>query len=465
MVRLRGRSIVRGGGHLPVLLEEGERVKRILSACCAVAAVVVAVFTVPAYASPAEGEWNVVDRVIAVVEDKALLMSELELEYKRYMMQVQRTDLSPEEEKRIRQEVLDGLVANLLMSVHAEKVGIEIPDDEIDSSLENVIDENKRALGGEEAFNRQLEREGMTIDQLRSMFREKIKVSMLIDRLMRREVMSDLEVTEGETKRYYTEHLSELPKRPETVRLAHILIAPKASEALEEKALERILEAQRKVLAGEDFAEVAREFSDDPSAGNGGSLGYIVLEDLNSPAFETAARKLTVGETSDPVLTQFGYHLIKLEDVSGEKVLIRHILARVEGGEEDVETAAELADSIRQELLAGGDFGEMAARYSADPNTKDSGGEVGEIPLENLPGFFREMIKDVPDGEIAQVMKEPKGFRIVKVLGRSPQRTFTFEESREELMRLIEQEKRQERYKDYVEGLKNVYYCEVKGDL
>lgn len=407
---------------------------------------------------------EVIDRVIAVVEDRPVLQGDLETEYKRALMQMQRSSVSADEEAEMKKQILETLVAELLMTIHAEKQGIAVADNEIDEQIESVIEENKRALGGEEAFQRQLEREGMTIAQLRANFREKIKARALIERLWRREVISEVQVTEAETREYYRENLAELPLRPATVTLAHILMRPSASEKALEAPRQKIADVRRRLENGQDFAALAKEFSDDPSSSIGGSLGYVRLEDLNSPAFEEAAGALSVGEVSDTVLTKFGYHLIKLEDVRGEERLIRHILAMVEAGEDGIARAARKAEDVRRRILEGADFGEMAARYSDDQSTAESGGVVGEVALGNLPEFFRDVIVDVGIGEVAPVIKEKNAFRIVKVLGKTPERRYNFEEAREELKKLIDQQKKQERFQDYVERLKDIYYVEVKGE-
>jgi peptidyl-prolyl cis-trans isomerase SurA len=421
-------------------------------------------FLAPAVPLRAAERGEVVDRVIAVVEDKAVLQSELEMEYRNRLMQMQRTALTETEDAQLREELLDALVSDLLLSVHAEKVGISISDEEVYEEVEKRLDEGRRMLGGEEAFIKQLEREGLTVEQLRTLWNEKIKTRMMSERLMYSEVMKDVTVTEAEVRTYYGEHLSEIPKRPATVSVSQILLLPSASGPAVEEARSRIEEIEKKLLAGADFSELASEFSEGPSAKNGGSIGYVKLGDLNAPQFEAAVRQLTVGETSGPVLTEFGYHLIKLEDVRGEEVLVRHILITVQGREEDWETVERLADSIRTRLVDGADFAEMAERYSGDHKTKESGGYVGEVVLNNLPEHFREAVRDVETGGITPVIREERGFRIVKVLDRAPEREYTFEEAREELKGLIERQKLQDRMTDYIDGLKQKYYVEIKGE-
>jgi peptidyl-prolyl cis-trans isomerase SurA len=426
--------------------------------------VLIAGFLLAARAYGADQKGELVDRVLAIVEDRAVLESELELEYRNQLMQMQRTALTEAEEKQVREELLDALISDLLLGVHAEKVGITVGDEEVYAEVEKRIEEGKRRLGGEEVFEKQLEQEGLTLDQLRDMWREKLKTRMLSERLRYREVMKDVRVVEAEVRSYYDEHLSELPLRPATVSLAQILLLPSASDSVLDTARARMEEIEKKLEAGADFAELAREYSEGPSAKNGGSLGYVTLEDLNAPQFEAAVRELTVGETSGPVLTEFGYHLIKLEDVREDKVLVRHILIMVEPENKDWDMVAQRADSIRQQLIAGADFEEKVARYSSDHKTKQSGGFVGEVVVSNLPDYFREAIADVEVGGIAPVVKEDRGFRIVKLLARNPARAYTYAEAQEELRGLIEREKLQNRLSDYVDGLKKIYYVEVKGE-
>jgi len=429
---------------------------------CAAAASVLAVVT-PATAQESRGE--LIDEVIAVVEDHALFSSDIELEYKRYLMQAGDRSMTESEKDELRKEILQGMVADLLMRVHAGKVGIEVKESDVQEAVDAAIEENKRAMGGDGPFKKQLEIEDLTLEELRSLYMEKLRARELIERLMYKEVMNEVEVSEGEIARYFEEHSSELPPRPATMTLAHILIVPKASEQGKLEAMEKVMEVEERITDGGDFAALAEQYSEGPSASRGGSLGFIKLEELNNPEFVEAVRGMEPGEISGPVLTSFGYHIIKLEGIEGDRYSVRHILVKVKKAEDDVGKAAELAESIRRQILDGADFGETAAEYSDDEGSRNNNGVVGEIPVENLPDFFLDVVEHVDIGEISPVIKENKGFRIVKVLGRSPSRPYNLGEVKEELRKLIKQQKLKERYQDYIESLKNLYHVEVKGEL
>jgi len=429
------------------------------------AALLAAVVFLPA-ALAAQQKGEVIDRVIAVVEDRAILLSEMEMEYRQYLFQGQIQSVSPEEEARLRSQILEQLVADQLLAVHADKTGVSVPEDAVEEELERALEESRRSAGSDELFNRELEKAGLTLQQLRTQWAEKIRTRYLIEQLLRGEVFRDINVADAEVRRYYRDHRSELPKRPSTMKLAQIVIMPGVDGEASDNSLERIKAVEEEIRGGRDFAEAAEEYSEDPSARFGGSLGYIRLGDLGSPPFENAARKLLVGEMSPPVLTRFGWHLIKLEDVRGDQVKLRHILIKVGTDDAQVADAVRRAEAVRQEILGGLDFGQAAARYSADDKTRNSGGVIEqEIVLEQLVGkadYLLEMLKETEVGGITPVIKEDAGFRIIKVLEKNPARPYTYQEAKPELENLIAQQKRMEKYQEYVKELEGMYFVDVK---
>lgn len=407
---------------------------------------------------PEEGK-EVIDRVVAIVQDRALLQSDIDMEYRQLLMQIQRTSLPADEEKAKRKDILDGLVAHLLMTVQAEKLGIKITDDKLDSEVERILEDNMRAIGGSDAFNAELQKAGMTLAQLKAQWREKIKANRLIERLKYQEGLMDVNVTEDAIREYYRNHYNEFEKRPRTVLLSQILIFMKAEKSAEEAAMAKINRIRELLEKGEDFEETAKAFSEGPSAKYGGSLGFMKLDDLDNPRFVDAARKLTVGEISAPVITEHGVHIIKLEEISGDEVRLRHILVKMEV---DKEATRKTAEKLRQDILNGADFAESAKLYSEDWNTRDDGGNIGEIAVNKLPEFFINSIKDLESGDIAELIEEEKGFRIIKVTGWNEERAFTLDEARDRIRDIMQQESFMKKFDEYVETLKETYYVDIK---
>ncbi len=219
-------------------------------------------------------------------------------------------NLSPEQQDEVHKVVLDGLIGSELLYQKAKSIPIEVPQEEID----NVVNQTRSRMG-EEAFAAEMKNRGMTEADITNQARQNIMVQKLIQDT----ILGPLTVSEDEIKKFYDEHTDEM-QRPEGVEASHILVRSKASDTDEQKAQAkaRIDAAAKRAKAGEDFAALAKEYSEDSSASNGGALG-VITRGQTVPAFENAAFSLAVGEVSDVIQTQFGYHLIKVTGQEGSR--------------------------------------------------------------------------------------------------------------------------------------------------
>jgi peptidyl-prolyl cis-trans isomerase SurA len=440
--------------------KEIRRVRALLAACC-LGLILATGGTAPG--ALAQGE--LVDRVIAVVEDDAIFQSDVDQGARQVLFQKGAAGVGAAERSAIEKQVLDELIKNKLVIAKANRLGISVSFAEVEKAVDRAIEENKKVMGSEQAFNRQLEAEGLTLDSLKKLYREQIHNRMLVERVIAREIdRSTVDVSEDELKRAYEEKKSGLSERPAVVHLATIFVGLESSAPAREKAKALIDEIHRRVLAGEDFASLARELSEDPSAEAGGNLGMLKLSDLGNRAFADAASKLAVGEVSEPVLTPFGYHVINVTAADSTKgeVEIRHILIRVKAEDRDIEEVYQAAQDIHRRLSEGAPFDSTAVRYSTDAASAGSGGDLGWLRESELPEFFRDVLRDMKPGEFSPVLREPSGFRIVKLLERDGARPYNFEEVREELARVLEQEKLETLYDDYLGKLRNEFYVEER---
>lgn len=440
--------------------------KRIKSCAFIFAAILITAAGSGEQARGQEEEREVIDRVIAVVEDNAVLQSEYEMELKRILMQMGGEErVGDSVINQVREEVLDGLVADMLMAVHAERTGVEVDQSAIDEEVEQTIESNIDQIGGREAFQEELNRYGLTEEQIRRQWEEKIRARRLMQKLAYSEIWDGIDISEDELREYYQEKKDEFPPRPPTVTLAQILICPEASGEGRAAALERIRAVEKELESGVSFQELARKYSEGPSGEAGGDLGFVNLEDFNNKAFEDAVRGLAPGEVSGPVLTNFGYHLIKLEEKRGDQYHVRHILIRVTGDSGQMDAAREKAREVVRKAEAGEDFASLAAEYSCDEETAERGGLLGEIPISRLPEKFRDAVRGVEPGGIAPLVRDSKGIRIIRVIDFKNEGEYSFEEAREELKRILTQEKVQQKYAEYVDELKDKYYVEIKDDV
>jgi peptidyl-prolyl cis-trans isomerase SurA len=427
------------------------------------AVLIVVMLVVPALAG-AQGA-QIIDRIVAVVDDEAIFESDVDQAVRQYFFQKGQTSVSPEERDQVFKEALENLINDKLVIAQAGRLGIDVPFNEVEAQVKKAIDDNIRTLGGEDAFTRQLAAEGLTMDELKKLYRTQIRNRMLVERVLRKDLQQQqrTEPTEAELRAFYDENKERLPRRPEVVHLKTIFLGFDTSTGSTGEARKKIDALRARIVAGEKFEDVAKAESDDPSAALGGDLGFVRTQDLREPAFAKAASSLAIGQLSEPVLTVYGYHLIEVTDKredSGE-VRLRHILVRSEPTDKDVEEVFASATKIHQDLVAGTPFDSLAARYNTDP-AADRTGDLGWLRVSELPDFFKDVLANLKSGEVSQVLRESTGFRIVKLVERDDSRPYDYTEIQDDLKRYYDQERFGKSYETYVEELRKKFPVEVR---
>ncbi len=222
-----------------------------------------------------------VDSVVAVVEEEAIFQSEVDQAVKQITIQRGGSDLTSVEHAALEDQVLLDLINSRLIVAKAGRLGIEVSFTEIESHVNQTIEDNKRTLGGEVAFERALEAEGLTLPELKQFIREQIRNRMLVERVLAAEIdRGSLQITDDVLLRMYEERKDGLPVRPAVAHLRTIYFSMESSQSARGEAKSRIDSLYQRVLAGQDFGELAKEYSEDPSAKNGGSLGMVKIADL-----------------------------------------------------------------------------------------------------------------------------------------------------------------------------------------
>ncbi|PRX27697.1 peptidyl-prolyl cis-trans isomerase C/foldase protein PrsA [Orenia metallireducens] len=210
-----------------------------------------------------------------------------------------------------RKQKLNSLVNMKMLEIEAKNQEITISEDEKNSMLNNKIDSIKKQNQlTEEQLVDALNSKGInSIEEFKKMIWQDNKDEILIQKLQQ-EVVDGVVITEEEVENYYEENKSKF-KRPARVKARHILVT--TDDKTDQEAKAKAKEVINKLKEGADFATLAKEYSEGPSAENGGDLGYFSKGQM-VPAFEQAAFNLQVDEISEPVKTKFGYHIIKVED-------------------------------------------------------------------------------------------------------------------------------------------------------
>ncbi|MGE5586563.1 MAG: peptidyl-prolyl cis-trans isomerase [Bacillota bacterium] len=200
-------------------------------------------------------------------------------------------------EKQTGRQLLAKMIREELIKQGAAKYDIQVTDEDVAAEVDRL----KAQFGSDAGLEQALTQYGMTLDDLRG----QIRTSLLLEAI----ASKDVTINEDEVKKYYDEHKDEF-KEPEQVKARHILVN-------DEKTAKDI---EKQLAAGADFAELAKAKSEDPgSKDKGGDLGYFGRGAMD-PAFEKAAFSLKIGETSAPVKSSFGYHIIRVEDKKPERI-------------------------------------------------------------------------------------------------------------------------------------------------
>ncbi|RJP22320.1 MAG: peptidylprolyl isomerase [Candidatus Abyssobacteria bacterium SURF_5] len=252
---------------------------------------------------------------IAVVNGVAITRAEFDTEMDSIKQQFLAMG-QPMPEERVAQmekEVLENLISTELLFQAAQQGSVKVETSEVDEKYASL----KKRFPSEEEFSKALEKMHLTEAGLRA----KLERGMIIEELIDREIVQKIPISDEEIKTYYESNPA-LFTQPERVQASHILLKvdKNADASQKEMARKKGEEIQQKLKNGEDFAALAKEFSQCPSSAKGGDLGLFRRGQMVKP-FEDAAFSMNPGDISDIVETQFGYHIIKVTDKKPEAVM------------------------------------------------------------------------------------------------------------------------------------------------
>lgn len=403
---------------------------------------------------------EVLDKIVAVVDDKIILKSELDQYTYSFAIQMGiEPEKEPEKMARLREQTLNNLIVQKVLLVKAKQDSVVVSDNQVDSVLEEQVQQMIKQLGSE---SRVEEYFGMPLRQIRREFRDEVQERLLVDALRNKKAFQT-QITRREVEQFYRAHRDSLPKINESVRISHILVNVEPSEAAVAAAREKAEEVLARLKKGEDFAELARQYSDDPSASRGGDLGIMQRGDLVRE-FEEVAFNLEPGEISGIVQTRFGLHIIKLNQKMGEKIDASHILFRLDTSPEDEQATIEKLKQLKQRIQEGEiSFAEAAEKYSKDPSTASKGGDLGWFELDQFQEeSFRQAVLGLKVGEISEPIKTKFGYHLIKLEERKPERILDIKKDWEQIEQWALELKRRKEFEKWVDEIKKDVYIEIK---
>ena len=206
----------------------------------------------------------------------------------------------------LKEDILDGLIERELLFQESKKAGIQIKEAAVEAQLADI----KKRFPSEAQYEAALTQMNLNEVEVKSQIERGLAIRDLIDQ----KITNQIKISDAETKAYYDNN-PQMFKQPEQIKASHILIKvdATAAQAQKKEARDKIETVQQKVKAGDDFAQLAKEYSEGPSKTRGGDLGYFRRGQMVKP-FEDVAFAMKTNEVSSIVETRFGYHIIKVYD-------------------------------------------------------------------------------------------------------------------------------------------------------
>lgn len=397
---------------------------------------------------------ELVDRIVAKVGSEIILLSDVQ----KMMYQMRASGIN--EELIDPAEVLQELIEQRLILQKAKELDIRLNEDGIKKYAENYIKQIKSQYPSDEAFKMDLAESQTTEAELLEYYIDKLRENSLTDQLVERFVSSKAVVSEAEMLSFYEAHKDSLAVRPITWQTGMILKNITASKDVESQKLSEMRSIYQRIMNGEDFASVARTESDCPSKTRGGDLGYFSKGMMVKP-FEDAAFKLNVGEVSNIVRTEFGYHIIKVEEKRANELRARHILKIISPTYQDTILAYDVMEDVRERLSHGESLAYLASEISEDEESAANGGIIGEYDAQGMPELFRTVIMSTPVGEPTPVLESDGTLYIFIRLKEIASRLYSYDEVKDSVGSILAREKQITAYEDWIEELAKESYVQI----
>ncbi len=349
-----------------------------------------------------------VDGIAAVVGDQIVLNSELN------QLKIQLKQQGIDTRNLNDCKILERLLQDKLLLIEAQKdTLIKVSDKEIDAMVDQQIEYMKTQMGGSlekvlEFYNKK------TLSELKAEI-GKLDKNKKLSELMRQKVEKDVDISPEEVKAFYDAiPKDKIPEIGTQVELYQIIIKPKPDKEAEQKVIDKLNEIKQKVENGASFRAQAVLYSEDPGSRANGGKYVINRKSAFVQEFKDVAFSLEQGQVSAPFKTEFGWHILTVEEINGQERVVRHILMVPEISFINKRAAQKQLDTIRKRIIDKElSFEEAAREFSDDEETKKNGGKIvnpntGESLLELtlLDPRLHQTVQDMKQGEITDVITE-----------------------------------------------------------
>lgn len=367
----------------------------------------------------AHAEPVLLDRVAAIVNSDAIMLSELERRAAVIRQQLRERNTVIPAENEFLTQVLDKLITDQLQMQQAAQNGWSISDVDLNRTMERIADSNSMSL---EQFKTRLESEGQDYREVR----EQIRAEMLITQVRERLVNRRIQISDQEVDNFLASEKGQRSAEPD-LHLQHIMIPIEepGTAANIAAAQERINAIYSDLQKGVDFAQMAVAYSKGQAALEGGDIGWRNLSELPEKLVE-AVKPLSNGEITLPFRLGGGFHVLKVLEKRGgnvqmvEQTQVRHILIKT-SEIRDERQAESLIHELHQRIRNGEPFEDIARRYSDDPGSGSEGGSLGWASPGQMVPAFEAMMNETPVGGLSDPFTSRFGWHILEVQDRRRQ--------------------------------------------
>ena len=402
---------------------------------------------------------TMLDRVVAIVDDDIVLDSELQQRMMTINEQIAQSGTQAPPQEIILQQVLERLISERLQLNMGYNAGIRITDEELNAAITRVAQSNGLTIT---QYITDIQSRGGTI----AVVREEIRNEMVIRRVQQGKVMRRIRISEQELDNFLTSEEGRFLISPD-VNIGQILLSVPTGSSKNDTdgILARAQKLQTDTANGTDFRQLAIANSADQSALQGGDLGWRKMAQLPG-VFIDAVEQLELGQVSDPIRSDAGYHLLKLyERRGGGKQLIeqhfaRHILLKPNQIRDEQATIAEL-NGLREQVLAGDEFAKLSKQLSEDPGSALKGGDLGWSTPGMFVPEFEETMNSIALNEISAPFASQFGWHILQVTERRDQ-DFSSEILRNRAQNMLRERKYEEELQVWLQEIRDEAFIEIK---
>ena len=400
---------------------------------------------------------EIIDQVVAIVDDDVIMASELRERVAAVTENLKSRDVQMPPEDALIRETLDRLILESIQLQKGTRVGVRISDAQLNAAMQRIAAQNRMTL---DQFRMALEQQGQSYAAMR----EQVRREMIIQRVQGGNVNQRIQITDKEVDNFLATEGGQKLTQPE-YHIIHALLAvsPGASDAEVAAAQAYVDKLVKRIRAGEPFDQAVSS-STGKYTFSGGDLGWRKLGDLPS-LFSDVAPGMAVGETADPIRSESGFHLVYMaEKRGGEQMVaqteVRHILIKPSEIMTD-DQARKLVSELRSRAESGEDFGDLAREYSEDIGSAQEGGELGWTSPGQMVPEFEQAMKNTAIDQISEPVRTQFGWHILQVQGRREQ-DMTDEATRAKAMDYLHNRKYQEELDAWLRQIRDEAFVDIK---